>query len=36
MWDDIILRNDEKALEEMIEYNIRCFSYEDNNKGFYP
>ena len=23
MWDDIILRNDEKALEEMIEYNVQ-------------
>ena len=23
MWDDIILRNDKKALEEMIEYNIQ-------------
>ena len=23
MWDDIILRNDAKALEEMIEYNIQ-------------
>ena len=23
MWDDIILRNDSKALEEMIEYNIQ-------------
>ena len=22
MWDDIILRNDPKALEEMIEYNV--------------
>ena len=23
MWDDIILRNDSKALEEMIEYNVQ-------------
>lgn len=23
MWDDIILRNDSKALEEMVEYNIQ-------------
>ena len=23
MWDDIILRNDHKALEEMIEYNVQ-------------
>ena len=23
MWDDIILRNDKKALEEMIEYNVQ-------------
>lgn len=30
MWDDIILRNDKKALEEMVEYNVQdVFLTED-------